>query len=47
MPEDMCEKMMGHAGRGVGEAYYDRPEEEVFADVVAEAYVRYRAGVNG
>ncbi len=47
VPEDMCEKMMGHAGRGVGEAYYDRPEEEVFADVVAEAYVRYRAGVNG
>lgn len=46
VPEDMCEKMMGHAGRGVGETHYDRPEWDVFADVVAEAYVRYRNGKN-
>ena len=47
VPEDMCEKMMGHAGRSVGEAYYDRPEREVFADVVADAYVRWREEKNG
>lgn len=46
VPEDMCEKIMGHVGRGIGETYYDRPEWEVFADVVAEAYLRYREGDN-
>lgn len=43
VPEDMCEKMMGHAGKGVGEIHYDRPERDVFVDAVAEAYARYRA----
>lgn len=42
MDEDYLEKMMGHAGRNVGEVHYDRPEEDVFADKVWEAYVRYR-----
>jgi integrase len=44
IPEDMCEKMMGHAGKGIGERHYDRPEADVFADVVAEAYQRLRSG---
>lgn len=43
VPEDMCEKMMGHAGKSVGEIHYDRPERDVFVDAVAEAYARYRA----
>lgn len=42
VPEDMLEKMMGHAGRGVGERHYDRPEWEVFADVAADAWARRR-----
>lgn len=35
---DVLEKMMGHAGRGVGERHYYRPDEEAFADVVSRAY---------
>lgn len=42
IPEDMCEKMMGHAGKGVGERHYDRPEAEAFADAVAAGYLRLR-----
>lgn len=47
VPEDMLEKMMGHAGRNVGEVHYDRPDADVFADVVAEAWVRHRAEAEG
>ena len=43
LPEDLLEAMMGHVGRNVGEAHYDRPREEVFAREVADAWVRYRA----
>lgn len=45
IPEDMCERMMGHAGSNVGERHYDRPDADRFVDAVADAYVRYRAGV--
>lgn len=41
--EDLLEAMMGHAGKNVGEVHYDRPREEVFAQTVADAWVRYRA----
>lgn len=44
--EDMLESMMGHAGRNVGEVHYDRPRWEVYAQVVADAWMRYRAGIN-
>lgn len=40
--EDMCEKMMGHAGRGIGERHYDRPEAEVFAEAVAYGWKNRR-----
>ena len=43
IPEDMCERMMGHAGRNVGERHYDRPDADRFVDAVAAAYVHYRA----
>ena len=42
VPEDMCEKMMGHAGKGVGEVYYDRPRAEYFAATASAAWQRYR-----
>lgn len=45
MPEDYVERMMGHGGKNVGEIHYDRPAAEQFADVVADAYVRYRVKV--
>lgn len=45
IPEDMCERMMGHAGRNVGERHYDRPDADRFVDAVAAAYVHYRAKV--
>lgn len=41
--EDKLEAMMGHAGKNVGEVHYDRPREEVFAQTVADAWMRYRA----
>lgn len=41
--EDMLEKMMGHVGRNVGEVHYDRPDGEMFADVVSDAWARFRA----
>ena len=43
---DYVEKMMGHAGKGVGEIHYDRPQWRQFADVVGEAWVRYMAKNN-
>ena len=43
IPEDLLEKMMGHAGRGVGEIHYDRPRAEYFADVVSRAWNDFRA----
>lgn len=41
-----AEQMMGHAGKGVGEIHYDRPQWRQFADVVGEAWVRYMAKNN-
>lgn len=43
IPEDLLEKMMGHAGKGVGEIHYDRPKAEYFADVVSRAWSDFRA----
>ena len=34
----MVERMMGHAGKTVTERYYDRPDEDMFAESVAKAY---------
>lgn len=42
VPEDMCERMMGHAGKNVGEIHYDRPREEYFAEVVNNAWRAWR-----
>lgn len=42
--EDMLESMMGHVGRNIGEVHYDRPRWEVYADVVADAWLRFRSG---
>ncbi len=42
--EDMCERMMGHAGKSVGEIHYDRPREEYFAAVADAAWARWRDG---
>ena len=44
--EDMLESMMGHVGRNVGEQHYDRPRWEVYVAVVADAWMRWRAGRN-
>ena len=38
---DYVERMMGHAGKNVGEIYYDRPQWQQFADVVGEAWIKY------
>ena len=35
-PEKL-EKMMGHLGSGIGEVYYNRPTEEMFAETINEA----------
>lgn len=43
IPEDLLEKMMGHAGKGVSEIHYDRPRAEYFADVVSRAWNDFRA----
>lgn len=43
IPEDLLEKMMGHAGKSVGEIHYDRPRAEYFADVVSRAWNDFRA----
>ncbi len=40
---DYVEKMMGHAGKGVGEIHYDRPQWKQFADVVGDAWLQYHA----
>ena len=42
--EDILEKLMGHVGRGVSAAYYDRPRAEYFADVVSKAWLAHRGG---
>ena len=38
---DYVERMMGHAGKNVGEIYYDRPQWQQFADVAGEAWEKY------
>lgn len=43
IPEDLLEKMMGHAGKSVSEIHYDRPKAEYFADVVSHAWNDFRA----
>ena len=40
--EDKVERMMGHAGKTIGQQYYDRPDADVFCDTVAEAWLRWR-----
>lgn len=42
---DVLEKMMGHAGKGVGEVHYYRPDKDAFADEVSSAWNRYRSKV--
>lgn len=38
MDRDLLEKMMGHAGKGVGEVNYFRPDVDVFAEAIACAF---------
>ena len=38
---DYVERMMGHAGKNVGEIYYDRGQWQQFADVAREAWENY------
>lgn len=38
VPPYMIEPMMGHVGEGVTGRHYDRPDAEMFADAVADAY---------
>ena len=38
---DYVERMMGHAGKNVGEIYYDRPQWQQLDDIVGEAWIRY------
>ncbi len=38
MPPWVVEPMLGHAGRGVTEHYYDRPNAEMIADTMLESY---------
>lgn len=40
VPPWLLEPMIGHAGKGVTDAFYDRPSAEMFASAVAEAYAR-------
>ena len=37
IPAEKLEKMMGHAGRGVGEIYYNRPTANMFVEAYGEA----------
>lgn len=39
LPTEMVEKMMGHSNGGVTFKHYDRPDETLFAEAVAEAYL--------
>lgn len=42
IPGEMIEKMMGHSGGGgVTPLHYDRPDETLFAETVAEAYLEH------
>lgn len=38
---DYIERMMGHAGKNVGEIYYDHPQWQQFADIVGESWINY------
>ena len=38
LPPWMVEPMMGHSAQGVTGIYYDRPQADVFAEVMADAY---------
>lgn len=38
VPADYVERMMGHAGRNVGEVHYDRPRAEAFAAVAVRTW---------
>lgn len=38
LPPWLVEPMMGHVGEGVTGQHYDRPQAEMFAEVVADAY---------
>lgn len=40
--KDLIDKMMGHTSADVRSKHYDRPDEEQFAETVAEAWNRYR-----
>lgn len=41
--KDKIDKMMGHTSSDVRAKHYDRPDEEVFAETVVEAWRAYRA----
>lgn len=41
LPPWLIEPMMGHVGEGVTGRHYDRPQAEMFAEVVAEAYAAH------
>lgn len=40
VPPHLLEPMMGHSVQGVTGQYYDRPQGEMFAEVMADAYAR-------
>ena len=40
LPPWMVEPMMGHSAQGVTGIYYDRPQADVVAEVIAEAYAQ-------
>lgn len=40
---DKIDRMMGHAGGDVRAKYYDRPDEMLFAETVADAFLRSRS----
>jgi integrase len=41
LPPWITEKLMGHVGEGVTGQHYDRPDWELFADAVTEAYSKH------
>jgi hypothetical protein len=41
LPPWLIEPMMGHVGEGVTGRHYDRPQAEMFADAMAEAYAAH------
>lgn len=40
---DKIDRMMGHAGVNVRAKYYDRPDELMFAETVADAFLKFRS----